>query len=435
MYIDKGRAGGEPVSVVAQDGSIIVSAHAGTTHLYKNPMAALGVTDFAVDYWNQTLNWRSSDGGKTWKFVGLLGAPVGPHSPTSTGFSDPDLTMDASGRIYNTEIDLANIAVYSSTDDGQSWPFANPEIVPGDRPWLLGQQKDEVFLYVRTPELLLRSTNGGITFTLQNDGPNGGGGKPLNDPLNPKHGIILPTGDGGVLISKNDGQSFKTFPGTLPGGTQFFPAAAVDRAGWIYSASAGGYTGSDDNKSDGKVAFSYFNRKSEKWSAPITIPTPDGDALWPWLAAGDNGRAAVTWYQSIAGEPNKFYIYVAYTTNAHGSVVRCSDGSTKRVPPTFDVVNASGRPIHVGKICLSGTTCNLNTGEGGDRRLGDFFTINFDHKGNIFVVSGDTMLNNLIGGPKVVANPIFIKQSSGNSLLVKPDKVRKTRCLFNLPAC
>ncbi|MGH2694565.1 MAG: hypothetical protein ACRDJJ_07070, partial [Actinomycetota bacterium] len=64
VYIDEHRAGGEPVSVVAQDGSMIVSAHAGTTHLYKNPMALPGVTDFAVDYWNQTLNWRSTDGGK-----------------------------------------------------------------------------------------------------------------------------------------------------------------------------------------------------------------------------------------------------------------------------------------------------------------------------------------------------------------------------------
>ncbi|MFP5299039.1 MAG: hypothetical protein ACLGHL_08640, partial [Actinomycetota bacterium] len=36
-FIDKRRAGGEPVSIVAQDGSLVVSAHAGTTHLYKDP--------------------------------------------------------------------------------------------------------------------------------------------------------------------------------------------------------------------------------------------------------------------------------------------------------------------------------------------------------------------------------------------------------------
>jgi len=113
-YIDKRRAGGEPVSIVAEDGSIIVSAHAGTTHLYKDPAAAPGAGDFAVGYYNQTLNWRSADGGKTWKYVGTAGAEEGPHSPTSTGFSDPDLTMDAGGKIYNVEINLANVSVFYS---------------------------------------------------------------------------------------------------------------------------------------------------------------------------------------------------------------------------------------------------------------------------------------------------------------------------------
>lgn len=106
-FIDKNRAGGEPVSVVAQDGSIVVSAHAGTTHVYKDPAAAVGSGDFARSYYSQTLNWRSADGGKTWQYVGLAGAPEGPHSATSTGFSDPDLTMDAGGKLYNVEINLA----------------------------------------------------------------------------------------------------------------------------------------------------------------------------------------------------------------------------------------------------------------------------------------------------------------------------------------
>ncbi|MGH2756988.1 MAG: hypothetical protein ACRDI3_04290, partial [Actinomycetota bacterium] len=138
-YIDTARAGGEPVSQVAQDGSIIVSAHAGTTHVFKDPGAAPGAGDFGR-YYNQTLNWRSADGGKTWDYIGLFGAPEGPHTATSTGFSDPDLTMDAGGRIYNTEIDLANVAVFSSSDDGQSWPRGNPIAASGDRPWLTGAE-------------------------------------------------------------------------------------------------------------------------------------------------------------------------------------------------------------------------------------------------------------------------------------------------------
>jgi hypothetical protein len=166
------------------------------------------------------------------------------------------------------------------------------------------------------------------------------------------------------------------------------------------------------------------------------VPIPKGDALWPWIIAGDDGRVALVWLQTLGGNPDKFYIYAAYTTNGHGSMVRCSDGSKRFVPPQFSVANASGRPMHEGKICLSGTTCNANPNfEGGDRRLGDFLTVNFDRSGNIFIASGDTTLKSPTGGPKPVSNPIFIKQSGGDKMLAKPDKTRKTRCLFPQPSC
>jgi hypothetical protein len=436
LYIDKTRAGGEPVSQVAQDGSIIVSAHAGTTHIYKNPEALPGSGDFAGSYYNQTLNWRSTDRGKTWQYVGLAGQPVGPHSPTSTGFSDPDLTMDAAGRIYNVEIDLANVAVFSSLDDGQSWPFANPVAASGDRPWVTGAEENEVFLYVNLPKQLWRSTDGGLVYDLVSTSfP--ADGKLIVDPLHPKDGLLGPMNGGGVAISPDDGQTWDSYLAPLGASTQFFGAIAADRAGWVYAANAGGYAGSNDSTVNGEVTFNYFNRKTKKWATtPIRIDAPEGDALWPWIMAGDDGRVAVTWYQTLKGNEDEFHIFVAYTTNGHGSTVKCSDGSKRFIPPQFKVANASGRPIHVGKICLSGTACNANTNfEGGDRRLGDFFTVNFDHKGNIFVVSGDTMLTNPLEGPKPVANPIFITQKSGDKLLKKPDKVRKSRCLFPLPSC
>ena len=440
-FIDKNRAGGEPVSIVAQDGSIIVSAHAGTTHVYKDPEAAGGAGDFAGSYYNQTLNWRSTDGGKTWDYVGVAGQPLGPHSPTSTGFSDPDLTMDAGGRIYNVEIDLANVAVFSSPDDGQSWPLANPVAGSGDRPWVTGAEKDEVFLYINLPRQLWRSTDGGVTFLPVEQKTQGGipvRSKMLVDPLNPKDGLIGPTETGGVAISDDDGQTWRSYNEVgLGDSTQFFGAIAADRAGWIYSAAAGGYSGSNDIEPDGEVTFNYFNRETRRWAAkPIDIPVPEGDALWPWIVAGDDGRVAVTWYQTHGENSDKFYAYAAYSTNGHGSYVTCSDGEKRFVEPQFSVANASGRPIHKGKICLSGTTCNASTSfEGGDRRLGDFFTINFDHKGKLFLVSGDTTLKSPTGGPKPVANPIFIKQDSGAKMLRKPDKIRESRCLFPLPTC
>jgi hypothetical protein len=50
-------------------------------------------------------------------------------------------------------------------------------------------------------------------------------------------------------------------------------------------------------------------------------------------------------------------------------------------------------------------------------------------------VSGDTTLPSPTGGPTPVANPIFVKQTSGDKMLSKPDRVRPTRCLFPLPTC
>ena len=218
-YIDTARAGGEPVSVVGHDGSISVSAHAGTTHLYKNPSAAPGAGDFLVGYANQTLNWRSTDGGETWDYVGTMGLPAGPHTLTSTGFSDPDFAIDQAGKIYNTEIDLANVAVFSSNDDGQSYALGTPEASSGDRPWLVALEPDEVFLYINLPKQLWRSTNGGITWLPVTTGTAGPpfNGDPQPDPRNPDNGIIGPIGTYGVAISANDGQTWQQHLGANTG--------------------------------------------------------------------------------------------------------------------------------------------------------------------------------------------------------------------------
>ena len=434
IFIDKSRAGGEPVSILAQDGSISVSAHAGTTHVYKDPAAAGGVGDFAVGYTNQTLNWRSTDGGDTWQYVGIPFLREGPHSATSTGFSDPDFAMDLGGRIYNTEIDLANVAVFSSLDDGQSYPIANPEAASGDRPWLIGGEAEEVYLYVNLPKTFWRSTNGGLTFTPLPTPPINAKG--YRDPLNPTKGLIGPVGKNAIAITGDKGQTWKTYDGaSLGSNVDFFGSLAVDNAGNAYKLAAGGYGGPNDRTANGEVTFNYFDREKMAWGEPVEIPIPEGDAMWPWLAAGDDGRVAVVWYQNHAGKADEFYAYAAYTTNGTGSTVECSDGSTRFVGPQFSVANASGRPIHKGAVCLAGTTCNASIGATGDRRLGDFFTVNFDKDGKLFIVSADTTLKSPTGGPKPVGNPIFIKQSSGGSLLEKPMVTRKTRCITPLPSC
>jgi hypothetical protein len=439
VYVDKVRPGGEPVSVVAQDGSISVSSHGGTTHLYKDPQSlAAGAADVASTYENQTLNWRSTDNGKTWKYIGLAGTGAGPHSATSTGFSDPDYAIDAGGRIYTTEINLAIVTVYSSGDDGQTYSRGNPEVTSGDRPWLTAGKKDEAYLYVNTGQQIFRTGDGGLTWTLQTTGDSQGpDAKMYIDPKNP-NGLIGPHNPQGMSISADQGKTWKAYDGAKIGKTvDFFGAVAVDKAGNVYRAGAGGYDGPADKKvGDGQVTFNAFDRKKMAWGDPVVLPAPAGDMLWPWVVAGDDGKVAVAWLQRFSKDPRAFVMMVGATENAHGTTVTCSNGAKMFIPSRWTVVNASKTPVHIGEICLNGTACNASADfPAGDRRLGDFYTINYDKNGQLFVVGADT--TQLAAGevPRPTSLPIFIGTSK-SPRMAKPMKVRATKasCTIN-PAC
>lgn len=428
VVIDTVRPGGEPVSNVAQDGSIEVSTHGGTTHLNDdwvdlatNPTELLG---WASTYSNQVLNWRSTDGGKTWAYTGFDGTTFGPHTATSTGFSDPDYSMDAGGRIYNTEIDLGNVSVFSSGDDGQTYSRGVAEVTSGDRPWLTAGRKDEVYLDVYTEKQILRSADGGLTWSLQSlDDGNSPESKMLIDPLNPDT-LIGAHDRQGITISTDQGKTWTVYDGAGLGSTvENWGPIGVDKAGNIYRAAAGGYNSS----SNGTVTFNWFDRTAKSWGTPVTIPAPAGKMLWPWMTAGDDGRVAVAWLEQLPGS-NSFDVYVAATTNAHGTPVTCSDGSQQIAPPQWTVTDASNGPIQVGPICLSGTMCEVNGVLGRqDRRLGDFFTLNYDKNGSLFVATASTVDG---GATRPTSAPIFFSATGGPSMLTQPMTTRPTR-----PSC
>src|ERR687883_731839 len=167
VYVDQQLAGGEPeVFADTLHGRLIYSAHEGTTHLYRDGIvnSPWGDFSFVSNYCNQVNIWTSPDGGANWYRDRYLGTPC-PTSPAiNTGFSDPDLTQDAGGRVYNTGIDLVNDALFSSTDGGRSWTQGTVNCSEGDRPWLAGAKKDEVFLATNTVtdgHMVFRSTDGG----------------------------------------------------------------------------------------------------------------------------------------------------------------------------------------------------------------------------------------------------------------------------------
>lgn len=406
VVVDSVRSGGEPVVQQAADGSLLLASHAGTTLLGKQPDQLANAAGFATGYTTQALIWRSTDTGETWNYTGLAGLPVGPHSPGTSGFSDPDLTRDAAGTLYGTEINLANIAVYSSPDNGRTWLTGEPVAWAGDRPWITAAGPGVVYLFVTNPHVILRSADGGLTWTVQTT-DSVAAGKLVIDPLNPQHGLIAPLVGGGAAISRDEAKTWTAYPASLGPNTQAFQSIAVDPTGTVYAAHAGGYDSPTDTTANGIVTVSALNRRTGEWTPTARIPSPRGDALWPALSAGRPGQVAVAWMQQD-GTSQRFSVYVAQSTNAAGTTAPCH-GKLRWQPPRWTVVNASGRPVHRGPIC-AGTDCNFNLTGQGDRRLGDYFTLSRLSSGQLVVATGDTTRPAPNGGPQPVSNPVFIVQ-------------------------
>lgn len=404
QLVDPVRSGGEPVVQPVGAHTLVLAAHAGTTLLGKaltsSPASALG---FAATYDAQVPVWRSADDGLHWTYSGLQGLPVGPHSPDSAGFSDPDLTIDPAGVVYGTEIDLANISVFSSHDEGASWPDANAISAVGDRPWLTAAGPGQLYLYVSSPQLLLHSADGGLTWSVVSTSlPIAG--KIVADPLHKL--LFAPLIGAGLASSADGGATWTAYPLRLGANRSAVANIAADPAGNVYEAHAAGYTGAGDRTDNGTVDFAAFDRARMAWTPPTPIAAPRGDALWSWVVAGRRDQAAVVWVQRASGTDD-FYIYAAVTRDALGQS-GCAPGARWQ-RPTFTVRRLTPKPFHVGSICV-GTDCNLDPTSGGDRRLGDFVTATTDQSGRLIVAAGATATT----PTDVVSHPIVVRQIGGN---------------------
>src|SRR4051812_45949458 len=171
QFVDQELAGGEPITF--QDpttGNIIYTAHEGTTHLYRPGLLSATPPSWLANYRNQVNIWISEDNGTTWKRV-INNGFNGADPSKSQGFSDPDFTQDEGGRIYDTGIDLANDALFSTKDGGKTWDKGTAQCHNGDRPWLAAGKPEEVWMATDTLEpdpnginhTIFHSTDGGNT--------------------------------------------------------------------------------------------------------------------------------------------------------------------------------------------------------------------------------------------------------------------------------
>jgi hypothetical protein len=446
IYVDQNLAGGEPeVFADTLHGRLIYSAHEGTTHLYRDGIvnSPWGDFSFVSNYCNQVNIWTSPDGGTNWYRDRYLGTTC-PTSPAiNTGFSDPDLTQDAGGRVYNTGIDLVNDALFSSNDGGQTWDQGNADCHDGDRPWLAGGKANQVFMGTDTVEgsgsghQVFVSNDGGVTCSATGIPDNGsladGGswtafGKLYYDRL--ANTVVEPAifqhGDGsfgvGISTMPNGGSAFTPHEGAR--GTSMYahwPAIAIDAAGTVYvvwdtdnrqAGTSGGCNGAPTPAPNSIMMVSTKNL-GQTWSAPVTVAHPGTRVFWPWIAAGDSGKVSVVWYQT---EPQDGMPDLDCQTG-HIHVMEASITSATTKSPQKSTVDAAGRVVHIGWVCQGGTTC-VATGQ--DRRLGDYFTNTLDSRGCVLIATGDTRLvDPTTGGPYPTARPLFIRQNGGPSLIGK----------------
>lgn len=443
QYVDSHLAGGEPF-VLADNvhHTLIYTAHEGTTHIYRPGLEY--PLDFGANYRNQVNLWRSDDNGRHWKRLNYLRTGFFTNPAENTGFSDPDLTQDAGGRVYDTGIDLANDALFSTPNGGRTWDRGTVQCHEGDRPWLAGGRKNEVFLATNTEEAghaIYRSTNGGKTCSARGIPDQGnlrggisyvGNGKLLYDRRHDQlvEPIVFQNADGGIVgigtsTWHRGDPAFK--PGAMIRTTLFshWASIGIDHAGTLYQV-----WDTDPRRNDGKgcgdtltgssasgsplpnsIKLAYSKNYGRTWSHPMTVSRARSSRVfWPWIAAGSAGRVGVTWYRTNRlADPDCQRVTVRID-DAH--VFHATSGRRRTVQRTV----ASRGPIHKhSTVCQGGTTC-VATGQ--DRRLGDFFTNAIDPRGCELIASGDTTRPNPVtGGPRPTALPILIRQNSGHKLV------------------
>ncbi|MBW3657099.1 MAG: hypothetical protein KY457_00560 [Actinobacteria bacterium] len=438
-YIDESRAGGEPLIEVHPDGQLLWGSHAGTTHFYTPTALDPTTAAFIENYQGQTYSYVSED-GVDFSFVPRQGPGEGDVAPLAglpaTGFSDPEFAIDAAGNVYTSEINLANVAMYKSTDGGRSYGLQNVfAFTSSDRQWMEGDRENEVYMTANgfgggsfpadpignVGHFMAKSTDGGVTWgaasTTNSDGV----------------GDIRIDRDRGILyelsVTSAGDISVARFPNIREEETDFTvelipvvsgvgltgvqrlidPTLALDDEGNLYVTWS-------DNGSGLRPAGIYYAASSdgETFSLPVRVD-PDANAdVWPWIAVGAPGQVVVTWLQgdkvvdsTLPGEDGGDDVQWNVATATTSTGLGCADGEFAG----FRVARASSEPIHTGTICQHGTLCQTDLT---DRRLGDYFSVAAANDGLIHIAVSDTRQ----GG--AVALPLHIRQVGGPDLSAAP---------------
>jgi hypothetical protein len=304
------------------------------------------------------------------------------------GGGDCDVAADAGGRLYLADLWVGSVSISSSPDGGKTW-MGVPVSVPGaaDRPWVVGGEKNEVFVTAAQPALgsesrglnsppvgglwVARSTDGGLTFpqnvlAVGNENRIGLNGNLARDKDHLYLFYTKKLGDGKlgimVAISKDHGltweqrvaaeQPFYVRQCFSP--LSVFPIVATDGAGGVYLAWS--------LQNPATKRFDLFMTASRDggatWTTPVLVTDRPGTRDIPSIAAAGPGRVGLVWYETNqtfiaqseeatlvcnrheedANPPPAWRLHYAYSQNAFDAA------------PTFSETLVQQEPIHVGPL-------------------------------------------------------------------------------------
>ena len=320
--------------------------------------------------------WRSVDQGSTW-----TGTDMGPCSDREwIAWGGPNAPTGPL-TIYETQnsgacVPGALFQFWRSIDDGQT--FIPVGVVGANDLAALGYTADA-------------TVEGGVEARLAVDLVSGAlyiawATQAIEDATNATTRILVVSrsADGGATWT-----SHLAYAGPLGTSIQnLFPVIAVDHGGNVYAAFS--------TQLDGQLMGVFLTKSTDRgisWTAAQRVNPTDQSAVFPAIAAGDNGRVDLVWIgtsgTSVSDPSNQWNIYLGQTRNAGG---RWSAGQI------------STQVMHRGDICNRGLNCNIF---GGNRDLADFISVTVDADGNANAVWTDDasqspkaiMFSKQIGGP------------------------------------
>ena len=250
--------------------------------------------------------WYSQDGGLTFKDL------PSPGSARQHGIgAEGDFIVDDADGVYFSDTWVPSIIFTRWSGHGDVWEYSEDTaigVIPGsdDRPWL-AYSRGAVYLYVNhiTHIAVYKTTDGGHTwseaFSTLGRGQRYWTGHVSADRRTDDVYLFGANCELGQMCAASSHDAGETWTevaaGSFPRGARaaFMFASDVDAAGNVYGTFA------DTNASGCDVYLAVSSDRGASWRQ-YRINPETGCATFPWVAAGDDGRVALSWYHNPANK-------------------------------------------------------------------------------------------------------------------------------------